>query len=61
VEEIQKIVTALKDGKSYSEIRKTIRRVVMEGDVQKSAQGFSESQIKEIDEARLAKIEELTK
>jgi len=60
VEEIELIIAALVDGKSYSEIKKTIRRVEMEKDVQISAKGFSYGQIKEIDLARLASLEKLT-
>ena len=58
--EIKLIVTALKDGKEYKEIKKTIRRVEMDGDKQISAKGFSYGQIKEIDLARQEKIVELT-
>jgi hypothetical protein len=54
-DEIGLILDALKDGKSHSEIKKTIRRT--DGT---SKLGFSFGQIKEIDEARLAKIVELT-
>lgn len=58
--EIELILTALKDGKSPQEIKKTIRRVEMDGENQKSAKGFSFDQIKQIDKARLAKVFELT-
>lgn len=52
--EIKSIVTALKEGKSYKEIKKEIRR--KEG---VSNKGFSFGQIKEIDIARRAKIASL--
>jgi len=52
--EVESILTALKEGKEYKEIKKTVRRK-KEG----SAQGFSYGQIKEIDMARHAKIAEL--
>jgi|SaaInlLV_10m_DNA_2_1039722.scaffolds.fasta_scaffold122760_1 hypothetical protein len=53
--EIESILTALKDGKSYKEIKKEVRREVGVG-----KQGFSYGQIKEIDMAREAKVTELT-
>ena len=53
--EIELILAALKDGKSYKEIKKEIRREVGVG-----KQGFSYGQIKEIDLARQEKIVELT-
>ena len=54
------ILAGLVEGKSYKEIRKSVRRVDMDGEKQVSAKGFSYGQIKEIDMARLAKIAELT-
>jgi len=56
--EIEEILTALIEGKSYGEIKKTVRRVIVDGGTQVSAQGFSLEQIKEIDDARLAKVNE---
>lgn len=53
--EIETILTALKDGKDYKEIKKTVRR-----DADGGKKGFSYGQIKEIDLARQAKIVELT-
>ena len=53
--EIESILTALKDGTSPQDIKKTFRRTVGE-----SKLGFSFAQIKEIDDARLAKVAELT-
>lgn len=53
-EEIESILTALKEGKSYSEIKKTIRR-----DEDGGKKGFSFGQIKQIDLARKEKIAEL--
>jgi hypothetical protein len=58
--EVGQILNLLKEGKTYREIKLAVRRTVMEGDVQKSAQGFSYGQIKEIDLARQSKIAELT-
>ena len=59
-EEIELILAAIKEGKDDNEIKKTIRRVVMDKDgKQTSAQGFSYAQIKEIREARAEKIVEL--
>jgi hypothetical protein len=60
LEEKEAILAGLVAGKSYKEIRKTVRRVEMDGEKQVSAKGFSYGQIKEIDMARLAKIAELT-
>jgi hypothetical protein len=57
--EINKIIDALVNGDDYFKIKKEIRRKVMNGENQVSAQGFSLDQIKEIDEARLNKIIEL--
>lgn len=54
VEEIRAIITALKDGVSYKDIKKTIRR-----DVDGAKLGFSYGQLKEIDLGRQAKIAEL--
>lgn len=59
-EEIETIIGHLKDGKEYSWIKKNVRRVVEKDGKQISAQGFSFGQIKEIDLARTAKIDELT-
>ena len=53
--EIELIIAALKDGKSYKEIKKEIRREVGAG-----KQGFSYAQIGEIDKAREKKVAELT-
>jgi hypothetical protein len=53
--EIEQILTLLKEGKEYKEIKKTVRRV--EGD---SKFGFSYGQIKEVELGRLEKIKELT-
>ena len=58
--EIDLIITALKEGKPYGEIKKTVRRVEEIDGKQISAKGFSIGQIKEIDLARQAKITELT-
>ena len=58
--EVEEIITALKEGKSFGEIKKTIRRVVKKEGKQISAKGFSYGQIKEIDLGRNAKIVELT-
>lgn len=58
--EVAQIVEALKAGDSHSKIKKEVRRVVKEGEVQKSAQGFSFGQIKEIEMAWKYKIVELT-
>jgi len=58
-EEIELILAALAEGKGYSEIKKTVRRVEMAGETQISAKGFSYGQIKEIDLARHVKIKEL--
>lgn len=60
VEEIETILVALKDGKDHRAIKKTVRRVVMDGEKQVSAQGFSLAQIREIDAARISKIAELS-
>jgi len=60
VAEIEAILTSLKEGKSYGEIKKTVRRVIEKEGKQTSAQGFSFGQIKEIDMARLNKLNELT-
>lgn len=51
-EEIKKIVEALVAGRTHEDIKCNIRR---------DGKGFSWEQIKEIDEARLAKIAELEK
>ncbi len=53
------ILAALVEGKSYKEIKKEVRRFEMEGEVQKSAKGFSYGQIALIDKARKDKITEL--
>ena len=58
--EIEQIFTLLQDGTPYKEIRKTVRRVVMDKDKQVSAKGFSYGQIKEIEMGIKAKIVELT-
>ena len=60
VGEIETILSHMKEGKDYKWIKKNVRRVITEGDRQISAKGFSVGQIKEIDEARRAKISELT-
>jgi len=57
--EIELIITAIKEGKAYKEIRKTIRRVVMDGEKQISAKGFSYGQIKEIELRMNDKVTEL--
>jgi len=58
-EEIETILVALKEGKDHRAIKKTVRRVIEKDGKQVSAQGFSFEQIKEIDDARKAKIAEL--
>ena len=58
--EVGSILAALKDGKSYKDIKKEVRRVEKDGEVVKSCKGFSYGQIKEIDMARQKKIVELT-
>ena len=59
VDEINLILAELANGTSYKEIKGSVRRFIKDGDNQVSAQGFSYSQIKEIDEARKAKVIEL--
>jgi len=58
-DEITAIREALLAGKDYKEIKKTIRRVEMDGDTQVSAKGFSYAQIHEIKLAMDAKVAEL--
>lgn len=59
-DEIKSIICALKSGLSLKEIKKTIRRFELDEDGnQLSAKGFSDEQIKEIDEARLKKVSDL--
>ena len=58
--EIEQIFTLLQAGTPYKEIRKTVRRVVMDKDKQVSAKGFSYGQIKEIEMGIKAKIVELS-
>jgi len=58
--QIETIMGMLKEGKTYSEIKKTVRKITKKDGKQVSAQGFSFAQIKEIDLARKAKIAELT-
>jgi len=58
--EIEAIIVLLKEGKLYKEIRKTVRRVVMDGETQVSAKGFSYGQIKEVEMGMKAKVIELT-
>ena len=58
--EIEQIISLILEGKPYKEIRKSIRRVVMDREIQVSAKGFSYGQIKEIELGVENKITELT-
>ena len=58
--EIEQIIALLLEGKTYKEIRMTVRRVEMDGDKQLSSKGFSYGHIKEIELGIENKVKELT-
>lgn len=57
--EVGQMIDLMRTGATDKEVKVAVRRVVMEGDQQKSAQGFSYAQIEKVRRAWMAKVAEL--